>query len=91
MHNLIGRHVRVHLYTVAGTTIGTIQGRVADVAARVEVAPGMKKDLVYVVDIDVPDSDTPYLSSSGGENEGWFAIQDLEVVESEDQFRWFTN
>ena len=83
MYELIGKQVRVHLYTAQGIALGTIRGRVADVAAKVEVVPGMNKDLVYVVDIKGPAGDTTYVSSSGVENEGWFAVQDLEIVECE--------
>ena len=91
MYELIGKSVRVHLYTSEGIALGAIQGRVADVAVKVEVAPGMKKDLVYVVDIKMPESDQPYMNSSGVENEGWFAIQDLEIIKDEEQPRWFSN
>ena len=91
MYELIGKSVRVHLYTSEGIALGAIQGRVADVAVKVEVAPGMKKDLVYVVDIKMPESDQPYTNSSGVENEGWFAIQDLEIIKDEEQPRWFSN
>ena len=90
MYNLIGKRVRVHLYTKQGLTLGTVAGRVADVATAVEVAPGMKKDLVYVVDIETGDPDVPYQNSAGGENESWFAIQDVEVIDEEGP-RLFTN
>ena len=91
MYDLIGKQVLVHLYTAQGISVGTIRGRVADVAAKVEVAPGMKKDLAYVVDIKVPEFDKPYVSSSGEENEGWFAVQDVEVIEAEPRPRLFAN
>ena len=81
VYDLIGKRVRVHLYNQAGITLGTVAGRVADVATAVEVAPGMKKDLVYVVDIETGDPDVPYHNSAGGENESWFAIQDVEVID----------
>jgi hypothetical protein len=83
MYNLIGKRVLVHLYNQAGIVLGTVRGRVADVATAVEVAPGMKKDLVYVVDIETGDPETPYRNSAGGENESWFAVQDVEVVDEE--------
>ena len=53
MYHLVGKRVRVHLYDRRGVTLGSIEGRVADFAPEVEVAAGMKKDLVYVVDIEV--------------------------------------
>lgn len=90
MYDFIGKRVRVHLYTRDGITLGSLTGRVADVADAVEVAPGMKKDLVYVVDIETGDPEMPYRNSSGMENEGWFAIQDIEVIDDEKP-RLFTN
>ncbi|RMF57505.1 MAG: hypothetical protein D6746_10965, partial [Bacteroidetes bacterium] len=69
---------------------GTVTGRVADVAPDVEVAPGMKKDLAYVVDIETGDPEVPYQNSAGEENESWFAVQDMEVIE-EDRPRLFVN
>ena len=90
MYDLIGKRVLVHLYNQAGITLGTVRGRVADVAEAVEVAPGMKKDLVYVVDIETGDPDVPYRNSADGENESWFAIQDIEVID-EQRPRFFTN
>jgi len=90
MYNLIGKRVRVHLYDRAGLVLGTVTGRVADVATGVEVADGMKKDLVYVVDIETGDPEVPYRNSAGGENESWFAVQDVEVVDDE-SLRFFTN
>ena len=90
MYDLIGKNVRIHLYNRAGVALGTLAGRVADVAEAVEIAPGMKKDLVYVVDIETGDPETPYRNSSGMEGEGWFAIQDIEVIDDESP-RFFTN
>ena len=87
-YDLIGKQVQVHLYDREGHVLGTIRGRVADVAAGVEVAPGMKKDLAYVVDIEA--GETPYRNSAGEENEGWFAVQDMEVVD-QDRPRLFSN
>ena len=81
MYGLVGQHVRVHLYTSDGVMLGAIEGRVADVAAQVEVQPGMRKDLALVVDITVPDSDEKYTNSSGIEDQGWFAIQDIEPLD----------
>jgi len=76
MYHLVGKRVRVYLYTRDGALLGMLMGRVADVAMAVEVAPNMKKDLVYVVGIE-----GSYRNSAGGENEGWFAVQDIEVIE----------
>ena len=55
MYNLIGKQVRVHLYSRDGIVVGGITGRVVDVAQAVEIAEGMKKDLALVVDIDSGD------------------------------------
>jgi hypothetical protein len=90
MYHLIGKQVRVHLYSREGIAVGSITGRVADVAEGVEVAEGMKKDLVFVVDIDTGDPETPYKNSAGMEGESWFAVQDIEIVE-EDKPRLFSN
>lgn len=87
-YDLIGKRVRVHLYDHDGNLLGAIEGRIADQAFDVEVAPGMKKDLAYVVDIKA--GDAPYQNSAGEENEGWFALQDMEVIETE-QPRFFPN
>lgn len=88
LFGLLGKRVAVHLYSRDGVAIGTIEGRVADVAKAVEVAPGMRKDLAYVVGIET--GGEPYRSSSGKENEGWFAVQDLETRDTEAP-RWFVN
>jgi len=90
LYDLVGKHVRVHLYSREGITLGTVSGRVADVAQAVEVAEGMKKDLAYVVDIATGDAEVPYKNSTGEENESWFAVQDMEVIEA-DRPRFFTN
>ena len=89
MYSLIGKRVRVHLYSREGMVVGAVTGRVADFAPRVEVSAGMVKDLVFVVDIETGDPDVPYRNSSGGENESWFAVQDVEVIE--DGLRLFPN
>jgi len=92
MYHLVGKQVRVHLYTKDAIAIGTIEGRVADVAPKVEVAPGMKKDLALVVDIEVPKEESePYVNSGGTENEGWFAIQDIQILDENVPSGWFTN
>lgn len=90
MYHLIGKSVVVYLYTRNGAMLGEITGRVADVARAVEIAPGMQKDLAFVVDIKTGDPEVPYMNSSGTENEGWFAIQDMEVLQDEGP-RWFVN
>ena len=89
-YSFIGKQVRVHLYTRDGIAIGTVTGRVADYAPKVEVGPGMNKDLVYVVDIETGDPEVPYTNSAGGENESWFAVQDIEVLD-DDKPRLFSN
>ena len=89
MYYLIGKRVIVYLYTHEGLLLGELQGRVADVAKQVEVSPGMTKDLALVVDIET-DGEAPYRNSSGEENEGWFAIQDMRVINDEGP-DWFTN
>ena len=90
MYDFVGKRVLVHLYNRDGITLGSLKGRVADVAEAVEVAPGMKKDLAYVIDIETGDPEVPYRNSSGMENEGWFALQDIEVIDDESP-RLFTN
>lgn len=89
-YNLVGKRVRVHLYTHGGILLGTLVGRVADVAADVPVgndAAGneIKKDLAYLVDIEPGKNEegepVPYKNSAGTENEGWFAVQDIEVLD----------
>ena len=88
-YSLVGQRVRVHLYTREGVLLGAIEGRAADVSPGVAVgtdASGqtIKKDLVYVVDIepgrDAQGEPVPYANSAGGEGEGWFAVQDVTVV-----------
>jgi hypothetical protein len=90
MYHLIGKQVRVHLYSRDGIAVGSVTGRVADVAESVEVAEGMMKDLVFVVDIDTGDPEAPYKNSAGMEGESWFAVQDIEVIDEEGP-RLFTN
>lgn len=88
-YDLVGKRVHAHLYDHSGRLLGTLEGRVADVAAAVPVgkdASGteIKKDLAYVIDIAPlpgPDGEpVPYTNSAGTENEGWFAVQDLTVI-----------
>ena len=91
-YSLVGKRVRVHLYTRDGVVLGAIEGRVADVSPGVTVGQdaagrAIKKDLVYVVDIapgrDADGEPVPYANSAGGEGEGWFAVQDVTVVEGD--------
>ena len=91
-YHLVGKRVRVQLYTREGLMLGAIEGRVADVSPGVTVgqdAAGrdIKKDLVYVVDIEAgrgPDGEeVPYKNSAGTEGEGWFAVQDITVIEGD--------
>ncbi len=92
MYNFIGRQVRIYLYTREGEMLGLIFGRVADVAPKVEVRPGMKKDLAFVVDIEVPGEEVSYGHLYEEENEGWFAIQDMEIIEEDEVVPgWFKN
>jgi len=90
LYDFVGKHVRVHLYSREGIILGSVTGRVADVAPTVEVAGGMKKDLAYVVNIKTDDPETPYKNSAGEENESWFAIQDMEIID-EEKPRLFSN
>jgi len=90
MYQFIGKRVLVHLYSREGIAVGTVEGRIADVAKAVEVAEGMKKDLVFVVDIQTGDPENPYKNSAGMEGESWFAIQDIEILDDEKP-RLFTN
>jgi hypothetical protein len=85
-YSLLRKRVRVHLYDRNGVSLGTVIGRVADISRNVPVGKNpdgreIKKDLAYVIDIESPDPGTPFTNSAGEENEGWFALQDLQVVE----------
>lgn len=87
-YSLLRKRVRVHLYDRNGVSLGTVMGRVADIARNVAVGKNpdgseIKKDLAYVIDIESPDPETPFKNSAGEENEGWFALQDLQVVEDD--------
>lgn len=91
-YRLVGKQVRVHLYTREGRLLGAIEGRVADVSPGVTVgqdAAGrdIKKDLVYVVDITpgrgADGEEVPYKNSAGAEGEGWFAVQDVTVIDGD--------
>lgn len=87
-YSLLRKRVRVHLYDRQGVSLGTIVGRVADVARNVPVGKNpdgteIKKDLAYVIEIESSDPETPFKNSAGEENEGWFALQDLQVIEGD--------
>ena len=84
-YTLVGKRVRIHLYDRRGIALGSIEGRVSDYSAGVVVgqttAPDgtqkpVTKDLVYVTGIEGYKS--PHVEQEG---EGWFAVQDIEVVE----------
>jgi hypothetical protein len=77
MYHLIGKTAKVHLYDRRGILLGTIAGTISDVAANVEVAPRMHKDLILLTGIE------NYRSE-----EGWFAVQDAEI---EDQVPFMRN
>lgn len=91
-YDLVGKRVRVHLYTRIGILLGTIEGRVADAARDVVVGQDgdgndIKKNLAYLVDIEPGKTEdgevVPYKNSAGTENEGWFAVQDMEVIDGD--------
>lgn len=92
-YRFVGKRARVHLYTREGIVLGTLEGRVADVSPAVPVgqdAQGreIKKDLAYLVDIE-PGTDengepVAYRNSAGTENEGWFALQDMQIIDDQD-------
>ncbi len=87
-YEIIGKRVRVHLYDRMGISVGVLTGRVADVAKDVPVGKSpdgkeIRKDLAYVIDIETSDPETPFLNSAGDENEGWFALQDIQVVQDD--------
>jgi hypothetical protein len=90
-YSLIGKRARVQLYDRLGRLLGAIEGRVADVTRQVPVGRDpktgkeIKKDLAYLVDIeplrDEEGNAVPYTNSAGSDGEGWFAVQDLTVVD----------
>jgi len=85
MYDLIGKRVRVHLWDARGILIGSVEGTVSDVSKGVDVGGGQKRDLVLVTGIEGYES--PHLKEAG---EGWFAIQDIEVLD-EDRGKAFWN
>lgn len=87
-YSLLRKRVRVHLYDRNGISLGTIVGRVADIARDVPVGKNpdgseIRKDLAYVIDIESSDPETPFKNSAGEESEGWFALQDIQVDEGD--------
>jgi hypothetical protein len=91
-YRFVGKRARVHLYTREGILLGVIEGRVADVAKAVPVGQDdqgreIKKDLAYLVDIEPGKNEegetVAYKNTAGTENEGWFALQDLQVIDDE--------
>lgn len=76
MYHLIGKRVRVHLWDAKGLIVGTVEGIVSDVSKGVDVGGGRTRDLVLVTGIEGYES--PHLKEAG---EGWFAVQDVEVLE----------
>lgn len=74
-YHLIGKRVRVHLYDSSGKMVGTAEGTVSDFSAGVEVAKGMRKDLVFITGMEYK---SPHLEEEG---EGWFAVQDVVVLD----------
>lgn len=90
----LGDRVRVHLYNRAGMLIKTLEGVVSDFAPETEVAPGQKKNLVWVTQIQ--DYERPNdLGEMQSVDEGWFADTDVEKVEEEAEsgfpYRVFSN
>lgn len=76
MYHLIGKRARVHLWNHSGVLIGTLEGTISDVSRGVDVGEGQKRDLVLLTGIEGFQS--PHLKEAG---EGWFAVQDVEVLE----------
>ena len=89
-----GDRVRVHLYTRDGLLVQAIEGTVSDFAPDTEVAPGTRKNLVWVTQIEgyKRSNDVGELEPA---DEGWFADTDLEKIEPEragaNRYRLFTN
>lgn len=76
----LGDRVRVHLYNQHGQLLGAIEGTVSDFAPETEVAPGVRKNLVWVTGIEGykrPDEEGEFQEA----DEGWFADTDIEKIE----------
>lgn len=84
-----GDRVRVHLYTREGLLIGSIEGTVSDFSPNTEVAPGVRKNLVWVTNIEGYERPNE-LGEPEPADEGWFADTDIEKIE-EDRPRFFAN
>ncbi len=84
-----GDRVRVHLYTREGLLLGSIEGTVSDFSPNTEVAPGVRKNLVWVTNIEGYERPNE-LGELESADEGWFADTDIEKIE-EDRPRFFAN
>ncbi len=76
----LGDRVRVHLYNQHGQLLGAIEGKVSDFSPDTEVAPGVRKNLVWVTEI----KDYKRQDESGElqeTDEGWIADTDIEKIE----------
>ncbi|MEM1126449.1 MAG: hypothetical protein AAGI71_07345 [Bacteroidota bacterium] len=93
-HLNVGDRVRVHLYNRAGILFNTVTGTVSDFSFKVEVAPGMLKDLVWVTRIEGYERLNPETGETEVADEGWFPLPDVERLPDEDETptpRFFTN
>lgn len=78
----LGDRVRVHLYNQHGQLLGAVEGTVSDFSPDTEVAPGIKKNLVWVTGIE----DYKRADESGElqeADEGWFADTDIEKIQDD--------
>lgn len=86
----LGDRVRVYLYDRRGILIGTVAGKVSDFAPDTEVAPGMRKNLVWVTSLEGYERPND-LGQMEAADEGWFADTDLEKIDEEHPYRLFSN
>lgn len=87
----LGDRVRVHLYDRRGVLIGTVEGTISDFAPDTEVAPGMRKNLVWVTRIEGYERPND-LGEIEPADDGWFADTDIEKVHEDTVTpRLFTN
>lgn len=84
-----GDRVRVHLYTREGLLIGSIEGTASDFSPNTEVAPGVRKNLIWVTGIEGYERPNE-LGQPEPADEGWFADTDVEKID-EGQPRFFSN
>ena len=84
-----GDRVRVHLYTREGILLGSIEGTVSDFSPNTEVAPGVRKNLVWVTNIEGYERPNE-IGESEAADEGWFADTDIEKIDEEGP-RLFSN